>query len=180
MCTEEMVAERSSRRETILFVVLFIVLFGGLYWAFSYSGFVRKWFVEPWTATIASLTDVILRGLGERVSQTGNVIIGRPFSMNIMDGCNGITPLALLLAGVLSFPTTWRARAIGLALGIPALIVVNQLRILILYYVGSSFPGWFDRTHLYVAQAFVILLTAGFWFWWLGRWAAPVPTEADS
>jgi exosortase H (IPTLxxWG-CTERM-specific) len=170
----------ASRRDAIRFIIGFVVLFGGLYALFAWAGPVRTWFVDPWTESVATSARVVLGLLGEPVLQSGRSIYTRGYGLDIIDGCNGITPLTLLLAGVLAFPTTWRARAWGLLIGVPAVLFVNLLRIVALWYLGRYHPDWFDRSHLYVAQAFVILVTGGVWLWWLGRFAAPVPRAAGS
>ncbi len=158
-------------RQSIQFVVLFVLLFGGLFVLFEQVEFVREHIVRPWTLAVAWMTAGALELFDPEVTRRGSIIAGSGFAVSIVDGCNGITPLSLLVAGLLSFPTSWRARAIGFAIGVPAVLVVNFVRVLALYAIGAAAPQWFDRTHLYVAQAFVILATGGIWLWWLGRFA---------
>lgn len=170
----------TSRRDAIRFVILFCVLFGSLYGAFAWWDLARVHVVDPWTETVATVARGTLNLLGEDVHQSRNLIYTRGYGLDIIDGCNGITPLSLLLAGVLAFPTRWRARLWGLLIGVPAVLLVNLARIVALWYLGLHYPEWFDRSHLYVAQAFVILATGGVWLWWLARFAAPKPPAAPA
>lgn len=163
----------APRNDALRFVLGFAIIFGALYAAFTWWDLVRVHFVAPWTETVATVSRVTLNLLGESIHQHGNVIYVRGYGLDIVDGCNGITPLSLLVAGVLAFPTRWRARLWGLLLGVPAVLFVNLVRIVVLWYLGLHYPEWFDRSHLYVAQAFVILATGGVWLWWLGRFGAP-------
>jgi len=107
----------------------------------------------------------------DSIRLTGFTITKTGAGMTIVDGCNGITPLSLLVAGLLAFPTAWRARAIGLLVGVPAVFAINFLRVFALFVINAEYPEWYSGTHLYVAQAFVILATGGIWLWWLGRFA---------
>lgn len=163
----------TGRRDAIRFAVLFVVLFGGLYGAFAYWDVAREYVVDPWTRFVATTARWALLPFQEGLQHDGNFLFVRGYGIEIIDGCNGITPLSLLVAGVLAFPTTWRARAVGLLIGVPVVVVVNLVRIAALWFLGLHYPDWFDRSHIYIAQAFVILATGGFWLWWLGRFAAP-------
>ena len=181
---EETAAEDTrGRGEGLRFVLLFVLVFAALYGALSYVPFARTWIVEPWTRALAAVTAFVVRIWDATAYQSGTLVVGSSdgaiVAINIIDGCNGVTPLCLLLGGVLAFPTTWRARGLGLLIGVPAVLVINMLRILGLYLVRAKFPDWFDRSHLYVAQAFVILFTAGVWLWWLARIATRVEPAED-
>lgn len=169
---------RRENRQTLIFVALFVGLFGLLFVLFEQVALVRIHVVGPWTHAVAWVTAEVLQFFDPAITRTGIVIAGSGFGISIIDGCNGITPLALLVSGVLAFPTSWRARALGFAVGIPAVLLVNFVRVFALFAIGTHFPEWFDRTHLYVAQAFVILATGGIWLWWLGRFALARP-EAE-
>lgn len=164
-----------GRGESVRFVVLFLVLFGALYGTLTYWGVAREYVVDPWTRLVAYTSWWVLHLFDPQIFLDGNYIFTRGHGIHIIDGCNGITPLSLLVAGVLAFPTRWRARAWGFAIGIPAVVLVNLVRIMALWYLGLHYPDWFDESHLYIAQAFVILATGGVWLWWLGRFAAPPP-----
>jgi exosortase/archaeosortase family protein len=80
-----------------------------------------------------------------------------------------VEAVCLLLAGVLAFPTTWRARLIGLAVGIPLIQLINVGRLVGLYYAGVFLPSVIDELHIYVAQAIVIFLSTAILIYWLER-----------
>ena len=178
-------SEQRNRREGVRFIVGFVLLFGALYGTLTYVPFAREYIAQPWTRAVAAVTAAIVQLFDATAYHSGTLVVGGNggavsdiVAFNVIDGCNGITPLSLLISGVVAFPTSWRARGLGLLIGIPAVLVINLLRILGLYAIRAYYPEWFDRSHLYVAQAFVILFTAGVWLWWLGRIASrPQPAE---
>jgi exosortase/archaeosortase family protein len=87
-------------------------------------------------------------------------------------GCDGVEAASLYLAGVLAFPTTWKARLIGLAVGVPLIQVINLGRLVGLYYAGIYMPSAAETMHVYVAQTVVILFSTAILVFWLARVAA--------
>jgi exosortase/archaeosortase family protein len=85
----------------------------------------------------------------------------------VVDGCDGITFVALLIAAVLPFPVSWRARLIGLAWLIPALLFVNWLRLIILAAVRFYAAGAFDLVHVYLFQPLMIAFTLVAFLLWV-------------
>jgi exosortase H (IPTLxxWG-CTERM-specific) len=126
-------------------------------------------FVRPYTERIARAAGFALDLMGERTRVQGTLLHSPRFAVNIYHGCNGLLATSIYLAAVLAFPATWRERAIGAAIGIPAIQVLNLLRILTLYYIGIHWPGVFAAAHGYVWQSIVILLSMAVWIYWAER-----------
>ena len=89
------------------------------------------------------------------------------FGVRIIEECTGIFEAIIFVAAVLAFPTSLARKAIGVALGVPLLYVVNVLRILVLLVVGSSWPAVFEFMHLYFWQATLILMITSVWLLWI-------------
>ena len=94
------------------------------------------------------------------------MIVGRNFSILVQNVCNGLEVTAIFLATVLAFPTHWRNKLIGVALGFPAIFLINVARIAVLYILGFQIPNIFETVHRYYAQALVIILTLSVWLLW--------------
>jgi exosortase H (IPTLxxWG-CTERM-specific) len=164
---------RQHRRE-ITFLVLFLVLLGGSFALISLN-WVNDHAIEPFTAGVARASGVGLNLLGQHVTLQGTVIQGSRFAVNIRNGCNGVEAMLIYLAAVLAFPASWRARLLGLGLGIVAIQAVNLVRVIALYLTGVYFPKLFDASHTVVWQSIVILFGVLLWILWANRWAAPQP-----
>ena len=88
--------------------------------------------------------------------------------LNILNGCDGLEAMFLLIAAFAVAPGFWRPRLVGLAVGIPIVFLVNQARILGLFYAYRADHALFDPLHATVAPIVVILLVAGYFYTWLG------------
>lgn len=156
------------------FVGVFLGVFGVLYALSVEVQSTVDLFVQPLTNGVTVASAWVLALFEPGVEAAGSAIIGPHFSVNILHGCNGTTPAAMIIAGVLAYPATWKARAFGLIVGSLWVQVVNLLRIVVLYELGRyGFVAAFESVHLYVAQVVVIVATAAFWLYWIGRFATP-------
>ncbi len=82
--------------------------------------------------------------------------------------------MIIFLAAVLAFPASWKARFVGLGIGIVAIQLVNLIRVVALFFTGAYFPSFFDSSHTVVWQTLVILSGVLLWIFWANRFAAPV------
>ncbi len=131
--------------------------------------FVTLHLVGPYTEQLAHVSAAFLNLLGESTSVRGTLLTSPRFSVNIYHGCNGVLATSIYLSAVLAFPSRWREKAIGFAVGIPAIQLINMLRILSLYYIGIYWPDFFQLAHGYVWQSIVILLSMVVWIFWAER-----------
>ncbi len=129
--------------------------------------------VDPYTAFIARTAGLVLRGMGEDLTVRGCLLSSPRFSVSIFNGCNGLITTLILVAGVLAFPTGWRARLIGVIGGIVGIQIINLIRIVSLYYIGAFFPKYFNNAHVVVWQSIVILSGIALWVAWANSIAVP-------
>jgi exosortase H (IPTLxxWG-CTERM-specific) len=155
-------------RTQVLFVSVFLVSILAFATVLHFD-FVTLRFVNPYTEVLARASGVFLNLLGENTSVRGTLLTSPRFSVNIYHGCNGVLATSIYLSAVLAFPSRWREKAIGFALGIPAIQVINMLRILSLYYIGIFWPDFFQMAHGYVWQSIVILFSMVIWIFWAER-----------
>lgn len=149
-------------RGGVRFVLLFAVLFGVLQLALVWTRApIADWLVAApagW-ALAHALPD-------DRVAVRANEIRSARVRLNVLPGCEGTELFFLLLAGVIAFPTSWRAKLAGLALGLPLVFALNIVRVAALYVTVRDFPAQFGLMHGYVAPtAFVALLGVFFSCW---------------
>ncbi len=82
----------------------------------------------------------------------------------------------ILIAGMGAFPSTWKHKLLGMAVGIAAVQVVNLVRIISLYYLGKWNMTVFEFAHLYLWQALIMLDVLVVWMLWI-RWVAKHPAQ---
>lgn len=137
----------------------------------SHLPVIQQRVIEPYTHFVAAASRLALRMLGIDATGTGTLVASPEFAVSILNVCNGVEVTAILFAVILSFPATWRRRLIGLAIGYPAIFLINIVRIVVLFFLGFKNPAIFDTVHYYYAQAFVILATLAIWLVWVSLYS---------
>lgn len=139
--------------------------------------------INPFTAGIAKVSGLILQMMDPTIIMRGTEIhnVEPSFAVNIKNGCNGVEAMIIFLAAVLAFPATWKARAIGLVIGIVVIQIVNLIRVIALFLTGVHYRSFFDQSHTVVWQTVVILCGVLLWIFWANRFALPpAPPAAAS
>ncbi len=162
---------KQYRRE-IQFLVVFLVLLGGGFTLLSLNS-VNDHVIVPFTAQIAKVSAALLNLIGQDVQLRGSAIYGPRFAVEILNGCNGVETVVIFASAVLAFPAPWRARLIGLVLGVVAIQLLNLVRVIALFLTGSYFPAFFNSSHTVVWQSIVVLFGVLLWIFWANRFADP-------
>jgi exosortase/archaeosortase family protein len=101
-----------------------------------------------------------------------NTILGSgSFEVDVSPACSGAVPMTIYLSAVFAYPTSWRARWIGAALGVAIIHLVNLGRVSALFLIGLYYHAIFHETHVYVAQALVVCVAVAVWVYWASRFA---------
>jgi exosortase H (IPTLxxWG-CTERM-specific) len=169
-------SERKRLRPEVRFLVTFLVVLAASF-AFLAWKPVNDHVVEPFTGQIAKASGVALRAIGQDVTRTGTMLRSPRFAVNIRNGCNGVEAMVILLAAMVAFPASWKARLVGLAAGAVAIQAVNLVRVVALFLTGSYLPRLFDTSHTVVWQTLVILAAVLIWIVWARR-VTPRPVTA--
>lgn len=150
----------------IRFVLVAVLLLGALYVVFKVP-WVERHVVQPYTGFVATCSRICLQLVGVRASGAGNTIISPEFSVTIKNVCNGLEVMVIFFATTMAFPATVKGKLFGLLLGFPAIFLINIVRVVVLFLVGSKNPQVFDDVHFYYAQALVIIATVALWLLWI-------------
>lgn len=168
------------RRRAIRYVLTMGALMAGLYGiayqSWSPDGFMGKQLIS-YLESIAELSGVVLRLLGESVTVQNSVVSGN-FSYVVVVDCAALDVQALFAAAVLAFPSRWTTRLIGLVTGLFAIFVINIARLVALYYAGSKSLDLFKTLHEEVFVLVIVGLVCGLFLAW-ARWAAQATADAQ-
>ncbi|MFN8640402.1 MAG: archaeosortase/exosortase family protein [Candidatus Binatia bacterium] len=93
------------------------------------------------------------------------------FEVDVAPACSGAVPTSIYMAAVFAYPSSWRSRLLGAALGIVTIQIVNIIRVSALFLIGLFFHEIFHDTHVYVAQALVVCVAVALWLYWVTRYA---------
>ena len=120
---------------------------------------VQRSVIEPFTAVLAAISAGIILPFDSSVLSYGKVLQFGPggFAVSIEAGCNGVEATIALIAAVLAYPASWRARGFAIVLGFLAVQAMNILRIISLFYLGNWNLEVFSWVHLYLWPALIML-----------------------
>jgi exosortase family protein XrtM len=112
----------------------------------------------------------------EGVSAQGHRLISPGVRLSVLNGCEGTEAMLLLCAALLVYPMAWWHRLQGIAIGVLLIYMMNQARIVALYYCLRYDRPLFETLHGYLAPTVVVLLTVLFFMYWI----AHANQQADS
>jgi exosortase/archaeosortase family protein len=122
---------------------------------------------------IAGLSTWLAQRAGSEASVVnGNYISVSGVMLNINHECTGVFVLFVLVSFIGAYPARLGAKALGIAVGVAALSLVNVIRIATLVRVVEFYPQAFVYFHEYIWQgAFLMLVTlyAISWVEWVRR-----------
>ena len=112
--------------------------------------------IESYLSWYARLVSTVISVIDPQVVVHGNRIVGRLFSMQIVQTCDAMEVYILLAAAIVGFPMPLRRRVIAVLVSVMSLVIINVLRLCVLYWLGAHVPSWFNRTHETLAPLFLV------------------------
>jgi exosortase family protein XrtM len=116
------------------------------------------------------VSNLILNGLGQGTHVSEVTIQSPVFAVAIRRGCDAVEPTWLLCAAILAFPGSFRNKLVGMMAGLVILQLLNLVRIVTLYLIGTHFPSFFPSAHLEIWPTLFILMAITIFVGWKG-WA---------
>jgi exosortase H (IPTLxxWG-CTERM-specific) len=159
------------------FLVLQALLFGT-----ELTPWAQRWFVIPWTDTLAAISADLVKVFDPGVVADGKVLQSarNGFAVSIEAGCNGVEASIVLVAAMLAFPAPWKRKLVGLAAGIVAVQGLNVIRVISLFYLGQWSIDAFEFAHQYVWQALIMLDVLVVWLLWVRTLPRAVTSPAPA
>ncbi len=106
--------------------------------------------------------------MGE-VSNIGYQIMGEGVSLSLSYGCDGTDQFIVFIAGVMSIPSSFSKKAIGISVGLLSIYFLNLFRIIGLYIIALKDISLFETFHVVVFPIIFIIISLIFWYIWL-KW----------
>jgi exosortase/archaeosortase family protein len=132
---------------------------------FPYAGAGVNLLFNLYLSTYAHLAGAAISLFDPSVHVVGTRIIGR-MTMDFALSCDAMDVYILFAAATVAFPTRWRRRAIALVFSFAAMVCLNVLRILSLFYLGMYFPSKFDLFHLQIWPAVIVMVASAAFLGW--------------
>jgi archaeosortase B (VPXXXP-CTERM-specific) len=131
-----------------------LLLASVIFWIFTLH--TRLGPVQRATAQLATILQSSVLG-GQATVLNDNIVV-KTLTLNVNYECTGIFVFVLFASFVLAYPTTWRARALGLAAGLPVFFAINVFRLATLARIVEVYPDAFFYFHEYVWQGFFMVI----------------------
>jgi exosortase/archaeosortase family protein len=139
-----------------MFLLCFFALQFG--WNQARGTRLEHWVIDCATVrTSAALIELLTPQAAAKAS--GASIVAPGGGINVRNGCEGTEVLFLLLAALLAYPGSWRLRVAGALAGTVYVFLINQLRLLALFYCFRNDPALFDSLHGAIAPLVLIACT---------------------
>jgi exosortase/archaeosortase family protein len=132
----------------------------------SNIGVGRRYVVEPMTRVSVLATRALVNLFGADARATGTLLYSDDAALNVKDGCNGVIAMILFTGAIIAHRATASAKVLGLLLGIPAIWLVNLLRLVSLYVVSVVSPSNLEFFHIYFWQTLIIICVGILWYCW--------------
>ena len=142
------------KRFVITFAIVLVALF-----SLEMLNPVQEHLVVPFTTMLAKISAALISPFDNGVIAYGKVLQFKDtgFAVSIEAGCNGVEATIVLIAAVVAYPASWKARISAIALGFLAIQVLNIARIISLFYLGDWDIDIFSWVHLYLWPSLIML-----------------------
>lgn len=163
-----------GKNPILKFAFGFALLMGAFYSIWLTPFFLNS-ILTPVVRLNAWVSAKILGVFGYHPSVVDSTLISPSISLNVSVGCDALEPMAIYSFSVILFPAAFRTKLIGFCAGMPALFILNQLRIITLYVIGAHSDTlfgikkefYFNLIHLQVWPVIFILATLLLLGWWI-------------
>jgi exosortase family protein XrtM len=106
---------------------------------------------------------------GESAVVDGHRLASPRAVLEIVRGCDGSGVLFLLVAAILALRAGPLRTAGGLLGALLLVYVLNQLRVVGLYFVAAYRGDWFTPLHGYLVPTLFVVVAALYFAWWAAR-----------
>ncbi len=166
--------------QTLRFVIIAAVLYGAFHWAYhKVPDSTLRTIIYPNVIGHAAVKVINTITPDRRAIVNENRISSGRTVLNIVRGCDGSGVWFMLIAAVLGFGARFKATLVGLLLGTAVVYLVNQVRIIGLFYLVEWKRSLFPVVHTYYAPTLIILIIAGFFLWWT-QWSTQLQQANDA
>lgn len=132
-------------RSILLFLGIVVVL--QLAWEASRGTLFERWVIDVATVQPSAWLINLLWPLQASVDAKQNHLVSSQGQLNILNGCEGLDAIFLLVAAFLAYPFDLIRRLVGVVLGVLVVYLANQIRILVLWNVHLFHRDLFGLMH---------------------------------
>lgn len=143
--------------------IRFLVIFLACIWlgfAIEILTWVQVHFVKPYINGVAGVCGALIKLFGGDAVVAGPIIRSQSngFAVEIGNDCSGLEVLILLGAAVMAYrAASYSQKLVGFLACSLAIVVINTVRVITLFYLGQYSQSIFDWAHLYIWDVLIII-----------------------
>lgn len=167
---EEEARDEARRRRPLRLMLIFLTVFFALQygWEMSRGTALERLAIDHATVTPAAwLIDSLWPG--QEIRAEGHRLVSPHGRLNVLNGCEGLETLFLLVAAVLAYPFPWRACVSGLLLGTLLVYGLNQARLVLLWHAFQQDRALFGLLHGTVLPLTMVAVCLLGFLWFVAR-----------
>ena len=151
----------------MLFVAAFVAIYAALHALyFAVPDRILRQVVHYYAIVAPGAGLIRLAAPREPVAAREGTLSSPRASLSIVRGCDGAGVAFLLLAAVLAFPAGLKPKLVGIVGALALTYLLNQLRVVGLYFVAAYRHEWFNLLHNFLIPSFIIVVCCLFFAWW--------------
>ncbi len=162
-------------------LLVFVFIFAALQWTWrdQHDSAFERFFIEDVTVrTAVGLVNTLTPSI--KAVAMGTHMTAPGGGINVLNGCEGVEVMFLLLSAMVIAPIPWKVRIAGAFSGLVYVFFFNQLRLLVMFYTVRTNRELFELLHGIVAPLFLVALTGLFFAAWLARFSPHFLDQAAS
>lgn len=151
----------------VRFALVFGAIFFLLQWAYqgladtgSYRFYIEQLTVRP------SAYFIHIIAPHDGVIAQAHRLVWNGGRLSVLNGCDGAEAIQLMLAAFVASAVTWRTKLTGMAMGLLLVYVLNQARLIALYFAIRHDKAVFEIIHGLAGPLIIIALVTLFFAWW--------------
>lgn len=158
-------------RPQLSFLLIFVLGYAALDWCYRQvpdqilAEHIYRWGINQVAANIINAA-----APAAQVKVDAHRLVSPGVTLEVVRGCDGSGLLFLLVSAVIAFGASWPRKLLGLLAAAALVYVLNEVRVVALYFVLVNNPTWFVPLHASIIPLLTITLSALFYLYWT-RWA---------
>jgi exosortase family protein XrtM len=150
------------------FGLVFLLTFFLLQWSYQALSdtALYRFYIETLTAQPAAAV-IRLIVPADGVTAAGHRLAWQGGRLSILNGCDGAEVMELLIAAFAAVAGSWRMKLTGMASGVLLVYVLNQVRLVALYFAVRHDRALFDLIHGLAGPLVIIALATLFFALWI-------------
>jgi len=152
---------------TLRFLILFTCVYGALEGAYFLVP--DDLLLDIYHRCIISVGADIIRFFSPRepVVAIANSLRSGGVALEVIRGCDGAGVAFLVTSAIATFPARASRKLVGAVAGIALIYLLNETRIIGLFYALTRYKPWFNQIHVYYAPTLMIVLGCIYFAWWV-------------